>query len=91
MALLDGDIKKEGTMCGVGESAGNLVVIPWRELLQQAGEDLPVGRWGGRRGKYQPVLERPTADSLEERAATHEAKKARKEARDAGQVAPARA
>eukprot|EP00962_Isochrysis_galbana_P046793 scaffold18906_cov122-Isochrysis_galbana.AAC.8 len=79
-----------GSRNGGSEAAGGLT-IPWRELLHRAGEGLPVGGWGARRGKYLPVLERPTADSLEERTATNEAKKARKEARDTGQVAPARA
>jgi tRNA pseudouridine38/39 synthase len=86
LSLLNATVPPPDTGSGGGESAG-VSPRPWRELLQQTGEGLPTGGWGGRGGKYIPVLERPTADSLEERTATHEAKKARKEARDTGLVA----
>lgn len=63
------------------EDGGEPPLITWRASLRSSGQDAPLGEGDARGGKYVPVLQRSTADSVEERAASHKAKKARKDAR----------
>jgi len=67
-----------------GVELGGAAPVAWGELLRLSGRNAPLGDGPARRGCYTPVLKLRAADSVEERAATHQAKKAKKEARDAG-------
>jgi len=71
-----------------GGGGGRTSLVPWGELLAEGGRS-PGGEEAGaaRGGKYIPVLQRPTADGVEAKAATHEAKRARREARQQAEAA----